>query len=454
LQRNKILPLIIAFFTVAVVLAVILYIPLGVADGGGLYKTLEGLGLNYIGEPSANYFDVQFGVFGKAEINNTSSAISAAAIGEGREVFDVRSVAIIYIVIFIIGIMLAIKSGLRDDFVNWLLAALCVLVFADIGYTAYFNTFYDEGAILTTYIMSCAFILLCYKKKSAPVYFILPAALFAILFAFCTAIQAWIAIIFGLLIIRLIILCRNKMQKVFCVVAGVAVVCTAVTFALNYKSADYEKDIYNAVFFGTAKYESVSALGLNENLDKLNGVFYSEEISRQYHLEKEFFDKIGYAKIAGFYLKRPGAFVAQLNSAVKNAYSVRPLYLGNYTKDSGKSSEQSNFFSIYSTLKAKFIPNTIVFTAILFIIYFAVLIYIHAVEKAYRFISEFAMGIGVAAIASIVMSFVFTGIFEIGKQLFTYNILFDTIIVFSVVAGARYMLRRRKELQERYGSDQ
>ncbi|MCK9478484.1 MAG: hypothetical protein M0R40_03155 [Firmicutes bacterium] len=448
---NKWLILVVSFFAAAIVLTFILSVPIGVADGGSLYKTLEGLGLGYQDTPSADYFEVEFNIYDDAKITDTPSAISAIAIDKTAKVFDVRRLAAIYSVLFIFGLLLAIRGGIKNDVFDIPFAALCIFIFADTAYTAYFNTFYSEGAIHTTYIVMCAFIILSYNAKAVVPFLAILSAVFTLVFAFCGTAQAWIAVLFGFLISRLYRLCENKLHKVICIVAGAISVLLAITFAFNYKSEVYEKNIYNAVFFGVAQHESITTLGLNSSLDELCGVFYSDEILNKYNLQNEFYNKISYSKITKFYLTRPMALGSKINTAIKNAYNMRPSYLGNYTKDSIKDKRQAGFFSLYSSFKSKFIPNTAVFAVIFFALYFGVLLYTYLNEKGYRPIIEFAFCLGFAAVLSLIIPIIISGSAEIGKELFLFCLLFDSIVVFSVTAGGRYMYRRKKMLQNKYG---
>ena len=205
---------------------------------------------------------------------------------------------------------------------------------------------------------------------------------------------------------------------------------------------------------GVAKYESVSELGLNPKLDELSGQFYSDGLIERYSLKQEFFDKISYGKITGFYLTHPSAFFGGLNSAVKNAFALRPAYLGNFMEESGMEGEQAKGFSLYSLIKSTFVPNTVVFMMVFFILYFGVLIYLYASEKEKRPLIEIMLGISVSAILCLKLPLILSGEFELGRSLFTFGIFFDLMILLAVVAGGRYMKQRRRLLQEKYGANQ
>lgn len=454
MKVKSVLPQAVSVLVAVIVLIYIFGVPIGVADGGGQYKLLESLGLKYISAPSPDYFATQYGVFKNASAIDTPTAVALLAIGKSKEVFNVTSVAVIYGILLIIGLWLAVKGASREDGLDWAASALCVLVFADVGYTAYFNTLYSESAVLTTFILSVSLILLCHRKKAAPLYLIIPAVISSVAFSLCGTLQAWVGIIPGVLIVRLWALSEKRLCKAAAVAGGLVVIAVSVAFAFSYKPIDYEKNIFHSVFLGTAKHASVAELGLDLSLEDLAGSFYDESLNEKYNLKNEFFDKISYGKIFGFYSTHPVAFVKELNGAVKNAYTLRPSYLGNYTQSSGRAGDTANGFALYSTFKSRFVPNTFAFTAIFFVIYLCVLVYIYITEKEKRPIAEVLIGLLLSAAISLKLPLVLTGGFEIGRALYTFNIMFDSLIIAGLIAGGRYMLDRRKSLQSRYGASQ
>lgn len=450
---HKSLPQIVSVLIALGVLLYIIAVPIGVADGGGQYKVLEGFGLNYISAPSAEYFAVQYGIFGETHINDTHSFFTALAKTINKDILDVRSLALIYGILFILGLWLAVRSGIREDKLNWALALISVFIFADIGYTAYFNTLYVEAVILVTFILSVSFIFLCHKKK-APIHLVLLSTVSSLAFAFCGTLQAFVGVVLGLIIMRFYVISSKKINGYLSIASGLAVIISSILFASSYKPADYEKNIFHSVFLGTAKYESVEKLGLNPKLDELEGQFYSEDLVEEYNLRTEFFNKINYGKITKFYASNIGAYIKEFNGAVRNAYTMRPSYLGNYTQASGHENELAGGFSLYSNLKGMFVPNTFAFTFIFFLTYLGVLIYLYISEKEKRPVIEVLIGIRIAVSLCLKIPVILTGGYEIGRALFTFNIMFDTMILLAIVAGGRYMIQRRKNLQQKFGASQ
>ncbi|OQB14368.1 MAG: hypothetical protein BWY15_01225 [Firmicutes bacterium ADurb.Bin193] len=455
MSKSKYIPAA-AVFISAIILIYVLVMPIGVADGGGQYKFVESIGLAYVSPPSAEYIQTQYIASGaNGRISDTPSAIATLAVnlGGGRTL-NISLLGFLYAILLLFGIRFVVKGGARGDIFDIVIAALCVLIFADTGYTAFLNTLSGEAATFTTLLISVGLIALCYKKHSARAGITVMSALAAISFALCGTLQALVGIVLGLVIWGISYAWDTKGAKYTAIITGGIVVAVSIAFAVTYKPVDYNKNIYNSVFFGIAKYESVEALGLNPRLNELKEVFYSESLISEYNLKNEFFDKINYGKIVGFYITHPVAFFKGIDSSVKNAYALRPSYLGNFAQGRGEPGGQSKWFSLYSSFKAKFIPNTLTFTVIFFGLYFGFLIFIFATDQKKRPIAGMLAALGLAAGICLKIPFVLSGGFEIGRALFLYNILFDLMVISAIVGGARFMRERRQILQNKYGATQ
>ncbi len=453
MKIKKHLPLLLSMAAALLVLVYVIAVPIGVADAGGQFKTVEKLGLSYIDQQTPDYFSTQYGVAGNAKVSDTHSLLLSLVTGS-KSIFDTRTSAAVLGVLFLLGLLLAVKSGARDDRYDWALAILCVCVFADFAYLSYFTTLYYESTVLVTFLLAVSLLLLCHKVQSVSVWLIVLSATASAAFALCGSIQACVGVILGVLIALLFKKSGCGVCKAVSVVCGLLVAVLSLTFALTYTPVDYQKNIFHAVFLGTAEHESVAALGLDPKLDALKGQFYSDAFVKDYNLNEEFYNKISYGKITAFYLTHPGAFIAEADGAVKNAFSPRAAYLGNFTEQSGKAGEQANAFALYSTLKGTFVPNTFVFVLVFFALYIGLLIYLYVHEKEKRPLLEVIIGLSVSALLCLKLPIIFSGGFEIGRALYMFNILFDTMVVFAVVAGGRYMAQRRKILKDKYGANQ
>ena len=76
-------------------------------------------------------------------------------------------------------------------------------------------------------------------------------------------------IVLGVLVILLSKITKNKYSKIISVILGAVVILQSVIFTFSYKPYDYKQNLYNSVFYGVAKYDSVTEIGLDKKLDDL-----------------------------------------------------------------------------------------------------------------------------------------------------------------------------------------
>lgn len=459
MEMKKYLPQMITVVLSLIILLCVMNIPLGVADGGGLYKTMERLNLYYLTPPTADYFQTNFGV----DLNgvdkpatNTLEYVAKLAI-DSKNGLNVKIIGCILSVLLLISLFIFVRGGRSDKFTwtNYALAGLSVLIFADLGYLTFFNTLYTEGLTLVLLLISVGLLLYCHNIKNVPIYIAPLITISTLAFSFIGTLQAIVGVIIGVLIVRTISLCDKKINSYIIGICGVLVFIFASKFAVGYKPVDYEKNIYNSVFFGVANHESVSTLGLNPKLDELKGKFYSDDIVKTYNLKDELFNKVNYGKITLYYTTHIGAFLGEFKNVSSNAFFLRSGYLGNFAEGSNaQPKEQAKGFNLYSFLKAKFIPNTTFFVFGMFAIYFAVLIYMYVTEQKRRLILEVFIALGLAAGACIKMPIILSGGFELGRALYIFNILFDLMLISTLIAGGRVLLERRENLTKKYGIKQ
>ena len=456
---KRFLPQMITVVLSLIILICVINIPLGVADGGGQYKTMERLNLYYLNPPTDNYFQTSFGVDLNKQDKPAANTLEYVAkfVIDSKNTLNVKTIGHILSVLLLIGLFIFVRGGRSDKFIwtNYALSGLLVFIFADLGYLTFFNTLYTEGLTLVLLLISIGLLLYCHNIKNVPIYIAPVLAISTLAFSFIGTLQAIVGAIIGVLIIRTALLCDKKVNKYIIAICGVFVFIFATKFAVGYKPVDYEKNIYNSVFFGVANHESVSTLGLNPKLDELKGKFYTDDIAKSYNLQDEFFGKVNYGKITGFYTTHIGAFLGEFKNVSSNAFFLRSGYLGNFTEgSSAQPKEQAKGFNLYSFLKAKFIPNTTFFIFLMFAIYFAVLIYMYVTEQNRRLILEVFIALGLAAATCIKMPIILSGGFELGRALYMFNILFDLMLISALIAGGRVLLERRENLTKKYGIKQ
>lgn len=301
----------------------------------------------------------------------------AAAIGYlfvSDKIFDLRTLGLIHILAFLLSfwiLMRGLSGGAKFSFLFF--APWFVLLFCDLNYTIYFNSFYTEPATLIFLLASVgsALYLLKLKRGSIPM-----LALFGICASLLIAVKIQNIIFapaiafFGL---RLFQFDHSPLRRII-LLASVALVSTL--SVSEYEMSPHvlkEASKYNSVFYGALMgshdpRRDLIDLGVNEDYSALAGTNFHQPglpldvKSREF--EAGFDSKIGFAKIFLFYLKRPGLFLEKIQQSVDRAYFPRPEYAGNFEKSSGeKQTGQSRRWNIWGQVKKYYFPKSVWFLA-------------------------------------------------------------------------------------------
>lgn len=427
-------PQIVVLVLCAVMLAVSMMTPV-LVDTEGIYRDVEQMNLYKIddtlyGQNTATNF---------APLNTHHVLVRLLTQGG---VCNMYVLGAVYCLLLLLGLWLIVKAAGDSKYAwtNYLLAVLLVFVFTNFSYTGYFKTLYSTPFTAVMLLLWFGIMLYIHSIGNAKWYLSLLAALAALIFAFIGTVNALIGVLLGICILRLTTVSRDKMQKYLSVVLGLAVIIGSVVFTVSYKGADYEKNLYNGVFFGVVRTGSVTELGLDSKLDELKGQFYTDELAEKYDLENTFYPKVSYGKLVGYYATHWGAAYKMVDMAAKNAY----FYLN----------DQHPGYDLYSRAKMIFLPHTLLFYIVLFILYIGILIFLYKTYKERRPILEIFLLAAVMMGIALKIPVFLTGIYEISQSMFTLNLLFDCILVIAVIGGSRVVLERGDAKRKKFGVTQ
>lgn len=341
-------------------------------------------------------------------------------------------------VLLIISLIYAVSSASKTSY-KWtviLCAVLLPVVFCDFLNLVYFKTLFIYPLILILTLLICAAFNGFYKKekaKAAPIILITAAV---IIYSCLGTIQALTAIVFGVLIIRLSKLASGKTAKCLAAILGAVVVIQSLVFMASYKSVDYRQNLYNSVFYGVCKYDSVTELGLDKRLDDFREVYYGTKSNEQeYDLENTFYSKISYKKIIGYYVTHPVNFFKLLNENARAAF---------YT-------ENDLPFNAYSTVKKLYVPTGLACVLVISAVYILVSVFIRKKYDNLKYVAEFSICLPVIWLLALIGAAVTNGACEIWSTMYTFNVIFDIMLVFALIGGIRIMLKSRDEKKKEFG---
>lgn len=459
---------------VAVAAVILIYLlmvkpVIGMADNGDYARIMGTVGFGYLDQAMEfqdkyfGYFIRQFGftdvglggyVSSELVLVMYAKLISWVVLGG---VFDMRALGSVYSVLFLIAAWLIIKYNKRDSAAaNVIFAILFVVIFADVGYSAYYNSLFGEPVSFVFLLLTLGFAA-ALTQQEAPLKRTLAGFFVAALFLIAAKVQnAPIGILLSLLCLRFTAL-RNDFRWNRLVVWFSAILFLS-SVAIYFSVPKEIKVInqYQTVFYGILKDSPDPAgdlreLGLPEELAVNAGTNYFDQApidQKDPILKETFYPNISHAKVALFYLKHPDRFVKKLQVAGSKSMFIRPYYLGNYEKTADKPyGAVSNAFSAWSGFKVKVLPNTLWFIALVYIAYYAVLLfqYLQAYRPWDKIYLEIFMGIGLLGLIQFVTPLIGDGEADLEKHLFGFNVCFDLMLLASavwIVNKAVQMVRR------------
>ncbi|RAU94898.1 hypothetical protein DQG13_23035 [Paenibacillus sp. YN15] len=430
---------------------------IGMADNGDFLRIMGTVGLDYT-DPSLTYEQKYFGWFirefamkGLGLGGYASTSLLPVMIGKllclatGRELFDMRAVAVVYGALFVAGAWLLLRFGKgRNMWGNALLGVLFVIMFADIGYSAYYNSLFSEPMAYVAMLLTLGFVLALLRGAQPMGFYLWGFAIAAVLLIGAKVQNAPVGLLLALLGVRLGALRKGGGWRKK---AGwLAVVLVAASVAI-YVSLPREIKIinqYQTVFYGVLKGSENPAadlreLGLPEKLAVNAGTNYFEPAPIDQHdpvFEREYYPAFSHLKVGLFYLKHPGRFWDKLEVAGEHGMTIRPYYLGSFEQSEGlKAWELSDAFSLWSEFKHRVLPNKLWFILLVFVLYYALLIrrYLDAFRLRDRIRLEVLAGLGLVALFQFVTPVVGDGEADLAKHLFGFNVSFDLMLWFGVM---------------------
>lgn len=456
------------FVVLALVAAGILYQVLlppvvGLANNGDFERLMGQAGLSYAApdsrgdrfefvelhfrtdrpsEPMAGYFS--------SEVIFVDTALILAKVTSAHEFFDLRVLGALHATVFLTGLALVLfATRTLPSPSRWVSSVLVLLVFTDVGYVSYFNSLYREAAalIFLVLIVGCA---LLHIRVREPRFGLLLAYFFAAAL-FVTAKpqyapQALLLAGFGVLLSRR---WSWGSYRRWTSVGAAAVLCSVGIWSYADQPNSLERAVlYNHVFSDLLVHSStpradLAGLGLNPSLVKWAGTDAFEERApiENPAFEKSFFSHATPTTLAGFYATHPERAIGLLNRAADQGLSLRPGYLGNFTKTSGLAQgAQASAFDVWSNLREFLLIGSLAGLSFLFGVAVSAGALVRNRCKTLQdtLLAEFFLFLVVMATVQFAVVCLGGGTLDIVKHLFVFNLLVDMATIMAVSYAAKW----------------
>ncbi|MEW6336776.1 MAG: hypothetical protein AB1625_05175 [Acidobacteriota bacterium] len=331
-------------------------------------------------------------------------------------------------------------------------AALAVIV-TDVGYVAYANSFYSEPSSLLFLLLVVAAALPfasgeCPCLAAAP--WLLAAAMAGLVAA--KAQNAALALPLAALLWVLVRRGRNGRRRLATVLACALVLFAAVFARFGNHRWLRNGNVYNALFVELLPHSpdpaaDLRALGLDPALLSLSGTLWMDRVETWTNpaFESAVFDRVGPARLALFYLRRPGRVAGAAVRTLPTAFVFRPEDLGNFSTEAGRPpGARTASFSVWSRARAALLAGS-PWPPFAFLLAQATLSASllsrarGAVGRALAGLHATMLAIAVVQLLTVVL---LAGPRDAVKQLFLFNAACDATIVLALAAAAAALTRR------------
>lgn len=387
------MPLVASGVAIGILMFVLMFIPIGVANNGVGYHVMANHNLYVLEEDKDDeVFDYLISEYGVSSYYNeyqqekgirTSQdwllklAITLDKWCTGDDgVFDRRFLAGLYSVMCAVAIYLWVDylTYRRKLIPSAMIAGLTLLIFVDTAYTAYFNSFFAQAMIYNGCLIAVASLLLMHQKRKH-VYGLVglfTAGAYSLVFA--TQENRFLGIGLGVLGIVLIYGTKDKAVKMLMNGVSISLILVGLWGCVFSPKVLDHSNQYHAMTRGILLAAdnpelALQELGIDEQYSLLAGSRYYEAdalIDREsMWLSDTFYAAYTKLDVGMYYLRHPSEFNELFRLAVRQGYNVRPYQLGNYEKSAGRpAGTQTKAFTLYSQLKYKVTPITVGFVGI------------------------------------------------------------------------------------------
>lgn len=450
------------FWLLAVLLVlytVILPPVFGLGGGSEQYETLTHVGLFTPDGADASAISGVYGMMDGDGAQGLYEWFLSALVQVGKlfSAFPVQLLGGVYAVVFLAALYVLLKHMQTAHMgINVAAGVLMVLIFCDLGYLAYFNSFYrDALSFVLLFALGAAAMSM---RQAAKWWKLALFTLLAVAFVFTRKLNFLVGLGLAFSAVWMVRLPHmERLKAVSWVCAAVITVSCVFSFLVTPVPTEQESK-FNAVFYGALKGSKnpeadAEALKLGEYAGLAGKTAYDEAVTTPDMSE------YSYGTLVSFYLTHPSALLRELNIAADNSYFLTQEYL-DYQQSGAEFGAKGHLaLKIWSFLKRTVLPKGLWVILLFCAAYLAVCA---ANVRKYRaagdgknvFLAGVLAVLPVAALIELVGTVILTGEAAISRNLFCFGIYFDLMLVSAVIWGIVTILDRRHEIKSKYGVNQ
>lgn len=457
-------PFLAAVVSIGILTAALIIEPvIGMADNGDFYRSITSCGLYKLDRnESDQFFSYASTLFGKFKYFNEYSTGFSSSQGlfikfavfldsiftADADRFDIRFLGAVMIAFYSFTQYMLVDSLTYKApvFAKYIIAAISVYFFTDIGYTAYFNSFYAEGIVLCSFLLSMTAIIMLIEKRHSPVFTVIIFILSSLLLITSKQQNAPLGAVLALMIVLIPVFRRKsdgiadssrttRLLNRLSIPLALVLCFSGIVVYLMISQVYVHTNAYHAMTRGilltsTDPEKTLEEFNINPQYSLLNGTtFYDDtpviDVESDLMVDN-FYNRYGFVSISAYYITHPGSFIQMLNLAIKNAWKLRPAMDGNFDRSAGFApGTQSDFFSLHSSILLNYIPRSFGFVIIWLIACLLVNRKFHG--RLLAIAGSFLMGF-----MQILVSIIGAGDADIGKHIFLFDVVYDYVTLMTV----------------------
>jgi len=274
-----------------------------------------------------------------------TQAIKNVALWNARDSFSIQAAGKAHFSLAMAAMAILLWS-LRETrpLMRYSVPLLVILIFSDVAYVAYMNSFYTDAAALVFLLLTTSLAVAAVLRPQpwvtaafaiASVLFITSKVQHAVLGPLVAVLAVW----FGLK-------CRKqgRMRVAGVWMASAAGTLIAAGIMVNLTTVEYKSQaLFNLIFFRLAPQspepvEVLQELGLPASYQRLVGTtaFSENTPTSDWNWDRKFLAQTSFTKLVGFYIRRPAIPVDLIWSSLRSDGSgIRPSNLSNYRAKDG-----------------------------------------------------------------------------------------------------------------------
>jgi len=447
---------VVAIMAVAILYQLLIPPVIGLADNGDFGRTIHHAGLTHVsdafGDRYFSFINTKFAIrsdpasdlgYLTTEILLVWLARYANAIVSKDGLFDLRVMGVAHTFAVITGLWLiisAVSAHWRHARVP--VAILLVLIFTDVSYVAYLNSFYGEAAMLASLPILIATVLMLAANRRPSAWLVIGYFCAALFFACAKPSNSFLGILLALFGVWLFGSHYVGVRR-HAVVALALLLC--VSSLLYYVStprplsmaAMYDMMFHEILPHSPSPENDLRAFDLDPGLAKYAGTnaWSPDGIFADPNFRTQFFVRVNYPRIVQFYAMRPERAWELTQRGATFVFSARPAVLGNFERTAGLApGAHTDAFALWSGLRDG-LPKTVWLLVGLWLWSIAVSadIYRRAGGDSHQYIAGLNLLCLIMAIMQFGTCILAEGEFDLARHLFLFNLLMDVCLVINVV---------------------